>query len=338
MLCEETVLRGDVLELTVGPVGSEPVFKDGCLVQLPAKAFHVAVLALLLSCACLAVPFKLRWRLLLLGPAGRAASLVERQSTGTGQQQLVPWEVNRYIMANYHKAGVFLTKQMLFLIFSSIGASAFCSCQCSQGLVEYPCYNICNKTNAPIREFTDNFNKSLAELERKKSSKRLLIAGMVRDPLEMERGNQLFPVWDLMKMGHREGTQLCAERLLPLVEWMADTFAQPDPETLRIDYETITSSSGAFDAEVLKLLEHYFGAGEEFITAEQRQRILWNTQVLDLNRYPNNSNTMVERGGKEHKSNEECVATARSAVMLLDGGLLRKFQALQQKLGYRVWT
>ncbi|CAK9058551.1 unnamed protein product [Durusdinium trenchii] len=46
---EETVLRGDVLELTVGPVGSEPVFKDGCLVQLPAKAFHVAVLALLLS-------------------------------------------------------------------------------------------------------------------------------------------------------------------------------------------------------------------------------------------------------------------------------------------------
>lgn len=26
----------------------------------------------------------------------------------------------------------FLTKQMLFLIFSSIGASAFCSCQCSQ--------------------------------------------------------------------------------------------------------------------------------------------------------------------------------------------------------------
>ena len=40
------------------------------------------------------------------GPTGRAASLVERQSTGTGQQQLVPWEVNRYIMANYHKAGV----------------------------------------------------------------------------------------------------------------------------------------------------------------------------------------------------------------------------------------
>ena len=73
--------------------------------------------------------------------------------------------------------------------------------------------------------------------------------------------NQLFPVKEIMQMGLEKGTELTAETLLPLAEWMASVFEHPDEDTLRLELDDLTKSSAGFDSGVQRfcqLHQHFF--------------------------------------------------------------------------------
>ena len=196
-------------------------------------------------------------------------SMVQRQALPVipvGRQKPRPWEVNNYIVASYHKAGLVLLETLVFKILDILGAPMEV-----RGHVEYPCYSsrkdglskVCYNLDAPFRLYTDSFNASLKSAEQKKSGKKkLLVAGLVRDPLKMvasaycyhhdgqELGSWLFPVQDIMQMGPGEGTEVTAKALLPLVEWMTSVFENPDNNTLRLEFDDLTKSSAGFDLGV----------------------------------------------------------------------------------------
>ena len=195
--------------------------------------------------------------------------MVQRQALPVipvGRQKPRPWEVNNYIVASYHKAGVTLSEHLALKILNILGAPMEVL-----GHVEYPCYSwrkdglsqVCYNLDAPFRLYTDSFNASPKSAEQRKSgNKKVLVAGLVRDPLEMvasaycyhhdgqEFGNWLFPVQDIMQMGPEEGTEVTAKALLPLAEWMTSVFENPDNNTLRLEFDDLTKSSAGFDLGV----------------------------------------------------------------------------------------
>ena len=195
--------------------------------------------------------------------------MVQRQALPVipaGRQKPKPWEVNNYIVASYHKAGVTLSEHLALKILNILGAPMEVL-----GHVEYPCYSlrkdglsqVCYNLDAPFRLYTDSFNASLKSAEQRKSgNKKVLVAGLVRDPLEMvasaycyhhdgqEFGNWIFPVQDIMQMGPEEGTEVTAKALLPLAEWMTSVFENPDNNTLRLEFDDLTKSSTGFDLGV----------------------------------------------------------------------------------------
>ena len=265
-------------------------------------------------------------------------SMVQRQASPL--RRVKPWEVYNYVTANYHKAGVFLTEQLHNKIFQILGAK-----ESDMGKIEFPCYDICRNTEAPIIVFTDGFN---ASWRAHPGSKPMLVAGSVRDPLKMvasaycyhhegkELPSQLMPTRALMSLGPEEGTQLAAEHMLQQVEWMASIFAKPQNSTLRLDFDTLTESSSGFDREVKRLMHHYFGSGDRFLTMEQRSKILDEVKALDEHR--NYSADLSPYNGKSHSSSPKCQRKAYSAVAQMDSGLLRKYQKLQEMLGYPVYS
>eukprot|EP00438_Fugacium_kawagutii_P020876 Skav228296 [mRNA] locus=scaffold209:224795:225613:- [translate_table: standard] len=267
-------------------------------------------------------------------------SMVQRQASPLSRRKVKPWEVYNYVTAGYHKAGVFLTEQLHNQIFHSLGAKG----AIDMGKIEYPCYqHTCWSTEAPIIVFTDGFNASWRASH--PVTKQRLVAGSVRDPLQMvasaycyhhegkEFGNQIFPVGKLMVLGPEEGTELTAKHMLQLVEFMASIFAQPDNNTLRLDFDTMTQSSSGFDREVNRLLDHFFG---DLITPEQRSQILENAKSLDANR--NASATLSPYNGQPHSSSPECQSKAYSAISQMDSSLLRRYQELQLELGFPAYS
>ena len=204
-----------------------------------------------------------------------------------GRQKPRPWEVNNYIVASYHKAGLVLLETLVFKILDILGAPMEV-----RGHVEYPCYSsrkdglskVCYNLDAPFRLYTDSFNASPKSAEQKKSGKKkLLVAGLVRDPLKMvasaycyhhdgqELGSWLFPVQDIMQMGPGEGTEVTAKALLPLVEWMTSVFENPDNNTLRLEFDDLTKSSAGFDLGVQRscwLHQHFLFSSVFFVSSE----------------------------------------------------------------------
>lgn len=284
-------------------------------------------------------------------------SMVQRQalplSPARHKYKSKPWEVNNYIFANYHKAGVFLSVELLLKITGILGAADEVV-----GQIEYPCYAdrpppfgpFCYNTEAPMRFFTDSLNASVLEAERRKSgSKRLLVAGLVRDPFMMvasaycyhhtgqEIGNELFPVLEIMQKGLEQGTALVAEHFLPIAEWMASIYDHPDPDILRLEFDDITESSNGFDLAVQRLLDHFFGTGTELISEQDRFRMIEAARALDMNRHGNASYVTQGLITRRHNTDTTCKKAARAALdTSLDSALLEKYKDLQRRLGYRL--
>jgi len=259
--------------------------------------------------------------------------------------------VNNYIVANYHKAGVFLSDSLTRTIFQILEAP-----DAVVGHVEYPCDSnnpyTCWNMEAPVRIYTDAFNSSVKSAERLKSGrKKLLVAGFVRDPLEMvasaycyhhdgqEMSNQLFPVKEIMQMGLEKGTELTGETLLPLAEWMASVFEHPDEDTLRLELDDLTKSSAGFDSGVQRLLDHFFGTGTDLISKNDRFLITETAKLADENRNPqatqafNGSTSQIV----EHGSDPVCKEVAHSILhKSLNPALLARYKDLQRRLGYPV--
>lgn len=284
--------------------------------------------------------------------------MVQRQALPVipaGKQKPRPWEVNNYIVASYHKAGVSLSERLALKIIGILGAPMEVL-----GHVEYPCYSlrkdglsrVCYNLDAPFRLFTDSFNASLKSAEQRKSGKKkVLVAGLVRDPLEMvasaycyhhdgqEFGNWLFPVQDIMQMGPEEGTEVTAKALLPLAEWMTSVFENPDHDTLRLEFDDLTKSSAGFDLGVQRLLDHFFGAGTDLISKPERFHITEAAKELDANRNPE-ATTVVNSSHQlaEHSSNPVCKEVAHSILhKSLNPELLARYKDLQRRLGYPVY-
>jgi len=284
--------------------------------------------------------------------------MVQRQALAVvpGGRKPRPWEVNNYIIANYHKAGAFLSDSLTRTILEILGAPKEVF-----GHVEYPCYSsgsdsflhLCHNMEAPFLVYTDAFNASVESAERLKSgSKKLLVAGFVRDPLEMvasaycyhhageELGNQMFPVKEIMQMGPEEGTQVTATALLPLAEWMTSVFEDPDDDTLRLDFEDLTKSSARFDSGVQRLLNHFFGTGTDLISKQERFLIAEKAKVYDANRNPETTSVYINSTfpSVEHSSDPVCKKAAHSALhKSLNPALFARYQDLQRRLGYPVF-
>ena len=269
-------------------------------------------------------------------------SMVQRQASTVRRRK--PWEVYDYVTANYHKSGVYLSEELHNQVFQMLGAPPNV-----MGKIEYPCYNQCWNTDAPIIVFTDGFNASWKTSHpRSQPGKQLRVAGSVRDPLQMvtsaycyhhqgkELPNQLIPTAKLMFLGPEAGTQLTAEHMLQQIEWMASIFANPDNNTLRLEFDELTGSSEGFDRGVRQFVNHFFGTGDEFLTTELRSQILEEVKILDENRNP--SAVLSPYNGLNHSSGPECERKAASAVYKMEPSLLRKYQELQQRLGYRVYS
>ena len=251
-----------------------------------------------------------------------------------------PWEVHHYITAGYHKAGVFLTGKVHQTMFTALGAG-----QDVMGRVEYPCYSTCINEKAPILWVIDGFNASWEAAH--PSSKPLLVAGSVRDPLQMvasaycyhhegkELINDLMPGPEIFALGPEEGTALTAEYMLPVIESMASIFAEPDNNTLRLQYEELTESSEGFDRGMARWLDHYFG---DSITSEQRSSILEAVKQFDLHRNPEDDYSTWNTANPNHTSDPECKEKASQAVLKMDTSLLQRYQEMQQRLGYAATT
>eukprot|EP00435_Cladocopium_sp_Y103_P001898 s3382_g1.t1 len=279
--------------------------------------------------------------------------MVQRQALPVipGKRKPRPWEVNNYIVATYHKAGAFLSDGLTRTILEILGAPKEVF-----GHVEYPCYSsgrdswLCHNMEAPFRVYIDAFNASVESVERLKSgSKKLLVAGFVRDPLEMvasaycyhhagqELGNQLFPVQEIMQMGPEEGTEVTATALLPLAEWMTSVFEHPDEDTLRLDFEDLTKSSAGFDSGVQRLLNHFFGTGTDLISTQERFLITERAKKIDANRNPEATTVYINSSfpSVQHSSDPVCKKAAHSALhKSLNPALLASYQDLQRRLGY----
>lgn len=284
--------------------------------------------------------------------------MVQRQALPVipaGRQKPKPWEVNNYIVASYHKAGVTLSEHLALKILNILGAPMEVL-----GHVEYPCYSlrkdglsqVCYNLDAPFRLYTDSFNASLKSAEQRKSgNKKVLVAGLVRDPLEMvasaycyhhdgqELGSWLFPVQDIMQMGPGEGTEVTAKALLPLVEWMTSVFENPDNNTLRLEFDDLTKSSAGFDLGVQRLLDHFFGAGTDLISKPERFHITEAAKELDANRNPEATTVRspTSHRFREHSSNPVCKEVAHSILhKSLNPALFARYKDLQRRLGYPV--
>eukprot|EP00438_Fugacium_kawagutii_P010110 Skav203901 [mRNA] locus=scaffold1649:280295:281697:- [translate_table: standard] len=267
-------------------------------------------------------------------------SMVQRQASPLPRRNVKPWEVYDYVTANYHKAGVFITEQLHYKVFTMLGAQPYKD----MGKIEYPCdTSLCLSVDAPIIDFTDGFNASWRDEHPRK--KPLLVAGCVRDPLKMvvsaycyhhagqEPQNAMVPVKRVMGMGPEEGTAVTAEGMLEMIEWMASVFAEPDNSTLRLDFDTITQSSSGFDREVGRYVDHFFGG---LITPEQRSQMKEEAKSLDAHR--NASATLSPFDGKSHSSSPECLSKSFAAIPKMDSALLRRYQELQKRLGFPVYS
>ena len=255
-----------------------------------------------------------------------------------------PWEVYDYMTANYHKTGVYLTTKIHYAMFKILGAG-----EDVMGKLEYPCYYgpplpMCWNEEAPIIVFTDGFNASWKATHPR--SKTVLVAGSVRDPLQMvasaycyhhegkEMINTLMPVLELPFLGPEEGTALTAEYMLPIIESMASIFAEPDNNTLRLKFEELTETSEGFDRGVALWLDHYFP--NHLISMEQRSAILEAVQEFDENRNPSTDYNVFNSLSTNHSSDPTCKEKASEAVLKIETSLLKRYQELQMRLGYPV--
>jgi len=253
------------------------------------------------------------------------------------------WKVNNYIMAAYHKAGVYLSKALQLIIFhEELGEP-------KEDLGQWitPCYTFCQNLKAPSRLLVDNLNASLlTKLRRAAWPKRTLVSGLTRNPLTMvasaycyhhegqEPENQLMDTPLLMSLGLEEGTNATARLLLPQVEYMASVFAEPDNDTLRLRYEDFVKSSESFDQQISTLLDFFFGTGEDLITDAQRLSIKEAAKTEDEKRNP--EATYDESRNRSHGSNDKCKALAEAVLPKIEPSLLARYHELQHRLGYPV--
>ena len=291
-----------------------------------------------------------------LAAVGHAAECMESECLSVSnflqtkthlEPQVKPWHVYDYLTANYHKSGVYMTNEIHNMIFTILGAAE----EGAMGTLEFPCYwhsavPLCYNMDAPILRFTDGFNASWRAAHT--GIKPRKVAGSIRDPLQMvasaycyhhegkEIVNVLMPVKELLVLGPEAGTELCAQWMLPVIEWMASVFADPDYLTLALTFEEFTNSSEGFDASINRLLDHYFGTGDDLISKDQRSQIQEAVKAFDEIRNPAIDNTTANSMSTTHSSDPECKKKASEAVMKMDPVLLKKYQELQRRLGYPV--
>ena len=119
-----------------------------------------------------------------IATAESCVSMVQRQAAPrrASTEFAKAWEVNRYAMAAYHKAGVYLLSGLWEVIWSTLEIP-----EDLVGGIQFPCYGgvACKRPGAPVLRYIDAFNSSLLEELKSSSPKRLLVAGGVRNPLTM---------------------------------------------------------------------------------------------------------------------------------------------------------
>jgi len=240
-----------------------------------------------------------------------------------------PWESNVYIIGNYHKSGVHMTGGIFFKIFFSLGMTTS-----SAGNMVYPCslLNTCFNPDAHVLQVTDMFDPSYAQKVREKHQKPVFASIAVRDPLMMvasaycyhhegqEPLNANFPSKVIKQLGFEEGTNFTAQRMLPFIHKMADSFE--DPSIHAIKFERLVESSESFDLEVKKLIDFMF---PKLLSSSQRQAALEASWSYDLRR--NN----LDPG---HTNSKDCEQTALKATDKMDPVLLRSLHELRERLGY----
>lgn len=263
-------------------------------------------------------------------------SMIQRQQ----RQVLVesrekPWDVHRYVLANFHKSGVHLTAGIFFSIFAALGIPPTLL-----GNVVYPCslVNTCFNSDAPVRQMTDSYNASYAQQERKQNNRPLYTAIAVRDPLVMvasaycyhrdghEPLNKLVPEKELHGLGFEDGAQFTADRILPFIQNMVGLVGDdPANRTHVLSFERLTESSESFDKEVRHFMDFMFP--DHLITEDERQQALKAARAFDARRNP----SATER---RHSNSKDCERKALAASLQMKPNMLRTLHELRARLGY----
>eukprot|EP00434_Breviolum_minutum_P021493 symbB.v1.2.018966.t1/scaffold1530.1/size113418/2 len=152
-----------------------------------------------------------------------------------------------------------------------------------------------------------------------------------------ESDNRMFNSTELVLLGPEEGTRRFAEQELFLVETMVNVIEHSDENTMRLTYEDLTGSSSGFDAEIQRLMDHYFGVGPDaLISMEERNEIATLLQVQDLNRNPEADMTWNRHGTlRNHSTDGGCKEMARNAMKSWSNTMLyKKYEELAERLGY----
>lgn len=262
-------------------------------------------------------------------------SMIQRQQRQVLVERPKPWDLHRYVLANFHKAGVHLTAGIFFSIFGALGVPLT-----SVGNVVYPCslVNTCFGSDAPVRQMTDSYNASHAQQERKEKNRApMYTAVSVRDPLVMvasaycyhrdghEPLNKLVPEKELHGLGFADGAQFTADRILPFIQDMVESLDDPANKTHALSFERLTESSESFDKEVQDFVDFMFP--DDLITEDERQQALKAATAFDARRNPS---AMEMR----HSNSKDCERKALAASSQMTPGMLRTLHELREKLGY----
>ncbi|CAE7231524.1 phr [Symbiodinium natans] len=267
------------------------------------------------------------------------AARAPRNSTGTPRSRLKPWEVYRFYTCAHHKAGVDLNLFLELNVFSALGLDmskdfGVWAHFCPPGPPDF-CYN----PEAKVRIAMDICSWETVQLEREAASpQRVLVAGTVRDPLDMvasaycyhhawnEWNNPTFekPPLKVEFMDVHEGVDFMAKNMLEAVANMTSIHSQPHSDTYRIAYEAITRSSQDFDEEVTKLIDFW---SQGLLTQRERDLALEAARTTDLHRHPDHQPA-------NHTNDEECMAQARAATHTLQPEILAQYHEFQRRLGY----
>ena len=263
------------------------------------------------------------------------------RTTRTGRRHEVrqkPWEVHQYLACAHHKSGVDLTKKLVWFVFGELGVFGERGETHDLGLMTRPCGpGVCYNPEAPVRIEVDMCSAETVQQQREAAGPGVLkVVVPVRDPLEMVASAYCFhhewkewynpiawPLGVVPSMDAQDGVAFMAHRMLPQVANMS-SFAEPQNDTFRIDYEKFTRSSKDFDEEARKLIDFWFAG---LITEEEHGRVLEAAKKADLRRVPDVIG---------HTNSEECMSKARKATRSMPADLQSRYEEFRSRLGYNI--
>jgi len=202
-----------------------------------------------------------------------------------------PWDRRTYLVANSHKGGTEMLRNVMRRAFTVLGANH--SCKQNWDKWDLPLTPVggqhwCMNDSAPVRY--ENGNKALT-INRLRKEGPMRGVMMIRDPMNMlvsaytyhHRGQEIGRMGvpeSIKSLGPEEGVPLCSHIFEHTIEDMVGAYEARGDDMFVARFEDWTRSAEDFDFHVAKMMDFLFG---DDITKEERAAILKDVQKEDAN-------------------------------------------------------